>query len=48
VCIALVRLAQVTAGGDDPPIYLLGALGAWVISLGAAWALGSRPLGELD
>lgn len=44
--VGLIRLAQITAGTDNPPAYLLGALGSWVVSLAAAWALSSRPLGE--
>jgi hypothetical protein len=41
--VVLLRLAQVTAGTDNPPIYVLGAFACWVVSLAAAWALSSVP-----
>lgn len=45
--VGLIRLAQVTAGTDNPPVYLLAAVLCWGMSLGAAWASSSLPLGEL-
>lgn len=44
--VALIRLAQVTAGTDNPPVYLLTTFLSWVVSLGAAWASSSLPLGQ--
>lgn len=45
--VGLIRLAQVTAGTDNPPVYLLTAFLCWGLSLGAAWASSSLAEGEL-
>jgi hypothetical protein len=45
--VGLIRLAQVTAGTDNPPTYLLTAIVCWGLSLAAAWASGSLPPGEV-
>ena len=46
VTIGLIQLAQVTAGTDNPPVYLLAAVACWGMSLAAAWSCGSVALGE--